>query len=149
MNIVNTISNGISKYIFSFCETIHDQYDIPIEDILKIWCEQQKISYNAEFSQYVGMVKKQKKIKSIPKHKPTIDNETENKDILDIENEPENDPEPSTSSSKNISESSSPVKNSEVNLCEYTFSKGIKKGKRCTTMTKNGNFCSKHKNKEI
>lgn len=151
MNIVNTISNGISKYIFSFCETIHTQYDIPIEDLLKIWCDQQKISYTTEFAQYVGITKKQKKIKSISKNKSTTDNETENKDIIDIENEQspsENEQSPSTSSPSKNKSPLSPVKNTDVNLCEYTFSKGIKKGKRCTTMTKNGTFCSKHKNKE-
>lgn len=158
MNIVNTISNGISKYIFSFCETIHTQYDIPIEDILKIWCDQQKISYNTEFAQYVGMVKKQKKVKSTPKHKTVTDNETSdisNKTDIDIDIETEI--EQSTSPCKNTLDhsspsqsisSKSPTKNSEVNLCEYKFSKGIKKGQRCTTMTKNGAFCSKHKNKE-
>lgn len=139
MNIVNTISNGISKYIFTFCETIHEQYDIPVEDILKIWCEQQKISYTTEFAQYVGITKKQKKIKSAPKHDPLTESIVENEAETIVENEAES----SSPSPKN-----SPSKNSEVNLCEYIFSKGIKKGQRCTTMTKNGTLCSKHKNKE-
>lgn len=124
MNITKTIVNGISIYIFKFSEQISEKYKIPLEEILKIWCEQQDISYESEFAQMVKLSKKQQK-------KSIVSNGVEH----------------SNESTKSTESSTNDSSVADAKLCEYTFTKGSKKGQRCTTMAKNGSLCSKHKAK--
>ena len=45
-----------------------------------------------------------------------------------------------TSKTKTTSED-----NSDINVCSYLFSKGVRKGETCGSKTKNGTYCSRHK----
>lgn len=135
MDVVKTITKSINGYIFNLSEKISDEHGIPIEDILKVWCDQQNISFTNVFLPMLKISKKQKKLDTTPED-DTIgiipDVSSVNNDTL----EPVED-----TASKAIASTS------DGTLCEYLFSRGPKKGARCTIIAKTGTLCSKHKTK--
>lgn len=134
MNITKTITKGIYEYVFSLSEKISENYNIPLEDILKIWCDQHDISFNSEFANMVKLSKKQKKI--IPCHENNVEEKTNEDESCCDDNSTKGSPERTPKTTKN----------SITEICEYVFIRGPKKGQRCVTMSKNGPLCSKHKN---
>jgi len=118
MDVVNTIVKSLNGYIFNLSEKISEEYNIPLEDILKIWCEQNNICFQSVFTPMIKISKKQKKITT----SSNITTPSSTELIIDTIEEEE------------IS-----------NLCSYIFTRGPKKDQRCTIVAKTGTLCSKHK----
>lgn len=126
MDIVGTIVKSLNGYIFNLSEKISSEYNIPIEDILKIWCEQNNTCFQTVFVPMIKISKKQKKITNTTP--PTLE---EDQSIVEDE----------TTSKFNSPETIEEVSN----VCSYIFIRGHKKDQRCTIISKAGNMCSKHK----
>lgn len=139
MDVFKTINKSLNGYIFNLSEKISEEHGIPIEDILKVWCEQQNISFTTVFLPMMKISKKQQKLLVVatPVPSPPVQNEVvvEDSNIF------------STYIPENVSDEGSNNTKSEGIVCEYIFTRGSKKGQRCTTVAKSGNLCSKHKTK--
>lgn len=120
MDVVQSIVKNINGYVFKLCEKMESEHGIPIEESLKIWCEQQNISFSTVFLPMIKIANKSKKV---------TDNEPEISEQQDEE--------------EKIIEEEEKINSS--NVCEYIFSRGPKKGTRCTILAKTGPLCSKHK----
>lgn len=144
MDVTKSIIKSLNGYIFNLSEKISQEHNIPIEEILNVWCDQQNISFTNVFLPMIKISKKQKKQdQSIAFETLTEDNNitsppfSSNDEIINEES--------SLSSTTLVNN----IKNSEKQeskLCEYIFTRGPKKDKQCTIMAKSGNLCSKHKN---
>lgn len=124
MDIVQNITKSLNGYIFNMSEKISTEYNVPLEGVLKIWCEQQKVSFDTVFAPMMKISKKTKKMTSSPVVMAEI-SEVEEDDKTEVV----------TPVTKSPSEK----------VCEYIFSRGPKKGTRCVIMAKTGPLCSKHK----
>lgn len=124
MDIVQNITKSLNGYIFNMSEKIAAEYNVPLEGVLKIWCEQQNVSFDTVFVPMMKISKKTKKIASPLSPVVEISEEC-------IEEEDQK-------------EVVTPVTKSEK-MCEYIFSRGPKKGTRCVIVAKTGPLCSKHK----
>lgn len=119
MDVVNTIVKSLNGYIFNLSEKISEEYNIPLEDILKVWCEQNNICFQSVFAPMIKISKKQKKITTSSSNITT----------------------PSSTVIDTIEEEDEEISN----LCSYIFTRGPKKDQRCTIVAKTGTLCSKHK----
>lgn len=130
MEVAKAITKNINGYVFNMSEKISEKFNIPLESLLKIWCDQQNVSFQTEFLPMIKISKKVKKVSS-----DIISDDFEKLDALSSSN--------SLTDDKVTSETVEPK--SPGILCEYIFTRGQKKGARCTIMAKTGPLCSKHK----
>lgn len=139
MEVAKNIAKCLNGYIFGYCKKISEQHSIPLEDLLKIWCEQQNVCFKTEFSHLLKHDKKQVKLEDI-KDDTSIEDAMSTLSLTDVdateireeEKAPPAKPTKAETSPKGVK-------------CEYVFSRGAKKGQRCTTICKTGPLCSKHK----
>lgn len=126
MNVSESIISHLNGFIFSYSEKIVEKYNnvIKLEDILQIWCDQQQVSFERVFLQMIKLSKKTKKDKP---EKDTVIKE-------DFIEDKTNDTPISNNDDENVGTS-----------CSYKFTRGVKKGTRCTVIAKTGPLCSKHK----
>lgn len=142
MDIVQNITKSLNGYIFNMSEKISAEYNVPIEGVLKIWCEQQNVSFDTVFAPMMKISKKTKKIASPSSPVPTLVEISEDgPEGIDGVDEDDDQKEVVTPTTPVATTSKSPSEK----VCEYIFSRGPKKGTRCVIMAKTGPLCSKHK----
>lgn len=66
MDLASTIVSELNNYIFDMSQKISETHNIPIEEILNVWCEQQNIDCDSTFGTMLKILKKQKKVESKP-----------------------------------------------------------------------------------
>lgn len=134
MDITKAIIKSLNGYIFNLSEKISQEHNIPIEEILNIWCDQQNISFTNVFIPMLKLSKKQ--------HKKSIDIENNIDSFIEEQHYVDT---PKSSSCEDEKIIKTVNLNETSKLCEYIFTRGPKKDKQCTIMAKSGNLCSKHK----
>jgi hypothetical protein len=150
MDVITQIKRAVDEYIFKLCSEISDNYpDIIIEDLLKIWCEQQNVNFEETYGKYLKLANKQKKIISSPNsitthHIPEDETLQYDNNIISSENLSENMKSLNISTPSNSVSSSSESFKTDKIVCMYVFQKGVKAGTRCTSAAKNSPFCTKH-----
>lgn len=164
MDVVQSITTSLNNYVFTLSETISEEYNIPIEEILQIWCEQQNLSFPMTFGAMLKVSRKQKKV-SMKKNEQQHENRESSKELItvpepvEIKQEEEMEIQQKLNGVHISEEEEKVTENGEEdtveaatssrkNLCTYVFSRGAKKGSRCTIIAKCGTVCSKHKEKK-
>lgn len=143
MDVVQSIVKNINGYVFKLCEKMETDYNIPIEDSLKIWCDQQNISFSSVFLPMIKIANKSKKVSDNEPELP--ESEQPEPELPEPEQQITNQQITNQQITHQQITDKDEDKNNTSNVCEYIFSRGPKKGTRCTILAKTGPLCSKHK----
>lgn len=133
MDFSQTVLNELNQFIFKFAEKISETHNIDINATLKIWCDINNVDMSTCFSAMIKEFKKQKKTEEIK----DID-----ENLISTIIEEEDEEKTNNDEIKNVALNETPTNSDQ---CQYIFTRGPKKGQRCTITSKNKNYCSKHK----
>jgi hypothetical protein len=143
MDITKNILNSLNGYVFNLAEGISEKHNVPIQEVLSIWCDQQNVSMDNSFGQLLKQHKKQK-AKEV-----TVDDLANNFAELNVLEEDQGKEDVGGNDADNAevnkASKSNPIPNGSPRTCAYVFTRGAKKNTRCQVVSKCGEFCSKHK----
>lgn len=102
MNVYKTIVKSLNKAVFLLTKNISEQCEMSHEELLKIWCEQQELNFQTEFSASLKISNKQVKI--VKDKNECEEKVKEESFVSDIKNEEDEEEENKVEEKKEVEE---------------------------------------------